>query len=82
MTSKKTPTNKRLASLSNSKIKRIILIQGLQIKSLQRENEQLRKKIEIMESAYKGPYKFFYKLAYACEVILRLVRKPFRRNKT
>jgi len=80
MTSKKTPSNKRLVNLNNSKIKRIILVQSLQLKSLQRENEYLRKKIETMRAAHKGPYKYFYKLAYACEVIFRIVRKPFRRK--
>ena len=80
MTSKKTPTN-RLRDLNSQKIRRILIVQNLQIRSLQRENDRLKQKICIMESAHTGPYKFFYKLAYACEVILNLVSKPFRRRK-
>ena len=80
MTSKKTPSN-RLRDLHDQKLRRIVLIQGLQLRSAKRENERLRHKIKIMEAANSGSYKFFYKLAYTCEVILNFIRKPFRRNK-
>ena len=80
MSSKKTPSNKRILDLNNAKIRRIILVQSLQIKSLQRENQNLRNKVVLVEGTIKGPYKFFYKLAYACEVILNIVKSPFRRK--
>lgn len=80
MSNKKTPSNKRILDLNSTKIRRIILVQSLQIKSLQRENQHLRNRVKLAEGTLNGPYKFFYKLAYACEVILNIVKSPFRRK--
>jgi len=80
MSSKKTPSN-TFRDIHSYKIRRIIIVQSLQIKSLKRENDRLDNKIQRMEATNKGMYKFFFKLAYGCEVILRLICKPFRSSK-
>jgi len=80
MSSKKTPSNGRQVELYGQKLRRMLIIQNLQIRSLKRECQHLKNKIKVMEQTNQGSYRFFYKLAYGCEVILNYVRKLFRRN--
>ena len=76
-----TPSN-RSRELSEKKLRRIVILQGLRIRSLERENARLLRKLKLIDSTIDGKlYKFFYKLAYACEVILKTVSKPFRSKK-
>ena len=83
MTSKKTPSNrknKREIALDSHNIRMLLIRQALQLKALKRQNENLKHKILLMESANKGVYKFFYKLAYGCEVILNAIRNALGRK--
>ncbi len=80
MSSKKTPSNTSPVVLHDQKMRRVLIIQNLQIRSLKRENQHLRQQIQIMKQAHEGPYKFFFKLAYGFEVILNSIKKLFRSN--
>ena len=81
MSNKKTPSNERQATLHFQKMRRFLIIQDLQIRSLKRENKRLERKLQIIEQAQQGSYKFFFKLAYGFEVILNSIKNLFRRNK-
>ena len=81
MTRKKTPSNKRIQKLDSHKIRMRLISQTLHAKALRRENEKLKKQIETLKSSQKRVNRFLYKLSYAFEVILNLIRNPFRRNK-
>lgn len=76
----KTTPSRRIRDLDERKLRRVVLIQGLQLKAITRENKDLRDKIQLMESIHSGPFKFFLKLAYTCEVILRSIKRLFRRS--
>ena len=76
----KTTPSRRIRDLDEKKLRRVVLVQGLQIKALTRENKSLRDKIELIEDIHTGPFKFFFKLAYACEVILNSVKRFLRRS--
>lgn len=76
----KTTPSRRIRDLDERKLRRVVLIQGLQLKAVTRENKALRDKIYLLESIHSGPFKFFLKLAYACEVILRGIKRLFRRS--
>ena len=76
----KTTPSRRIRDLDEKKLRRVVLIQGLQLKAVTRENKALRDKIQLMESIHIGPFRFFLKLAYACEVILRSIKRLFRRS--
>ena len=76
----KTTPSRRIRDLDEKKLRRVVLIQGLQLKAVTRENKALRDKIQLMESIHTGPFRFFLKLAYACEVILRGIKRLFRRS--
>ena len=78
--SKMTPSNKNQVELYGQKLRRMLIIQNLQIRSLKRECRHLRNQIRVMEQTRQGSYRFFFKLAYGCEVILNCMRKLFRRN--
>ena len=80
MSSKKTPSNTNHVVLHDQKMRRVLIIQNLQIRSLKRENQHLKRQIQIMKQAHEGSYKFFFKLAYGFEVILNSIRNLFRRN--
>ena len=78
----KTTPSRRIRDLDEKKLRRVVLIQGLQLKAVTRENKALRDKIQLMESIHTGSFRFFLKLAYACEVIviLRSIKRLFRRS--
>ncbi len=81
MSNKKTPSNERQATLHAQKMRRLLIIQDLQIRSLKRENRHLKRQLQVIAQAQQGSYKFFFKLAYGFEVILNSIRNLFRRNK-
>lgn len=76
----KTTPSRRIRDLDEKKLRRVVLIQGLQLKAVTRENKALRDKIHLMESIHSGPFRFFLKLAYTCEVILSNIKRLFRRS--
>ena len=81
MTRKKTPSNRRIKQLDSHKIRMLLISQTLHAKALKRENEKLKKQIETLKSSQDRVNRFLNKLSYAFEVILNLIRNPFRRDK-